>query len=111
MRTHNIPPCYRKIKEILIMFPHLALLSTLIGSNYPCLELIFMVPKMFELLKFDCSYRNGSGQVRHILLGCKFEIAPADIYVVVMSPYCRQFDVISSHRPAGLLNSDQFCNM
>ena len=34
----------------------LALLSTLIGSNYPCLELIFMVPKVFEPLKFDCTY-------------------------------------------------------
>ena len=54
MRTHNIPPSYRKIKEILIMPPDLALLSTLIGSNYPCLELIFMVPKVLEPLKFDC---------------------------------------------------------
>ena len=34
------------------MPPDLALLSTLIGSNYPCLELIFMVPKVFEPLKF-----------------------------------------------------------
>ena len=42
MRTHNIPPYHRKIKEILIMPPDLALLSTLIGSNYPGLELIFM---------------------------------------------------------------------
>ena len=32
----------------------LASLSTLTGSNYPCLELIFMVPKVFEPLKFDC---------------------------------------------------------
>ena len=54
MRTHNIPSCYRKVKEILIMPPDLTLLSTLIGSNYPCLELIFMVPKVFEPLKFDC---------------------------------------------------------
>ena len=53
MRTHNIPPCYRK-KTILIKQPDLALLSTLIGSNYPCLELIFMVPKVFEPLKFYC---------------------------------------------------------
>ena len=45
---------YYKIKEILIMPPDLALLSTLIGSNYPCLELIFIVPKVFEPLKFDC---------------------------------------------------------
>ena len=36
------------------MPPDLALLSTLIGSNYPCLELIFMVLKVFEPLKFDC---------------------------------------------------------
>ena len=36
------------------MPPDLALLSTLIGSNYPCLELIVMVPKVFETFKFDC---------------------------------------------------------
>ena len=36
------------------MPPDLALLKTLIGSNYPCLELIFMVPKVFEALKFYC---------------------------------------------------------
>ena len=53
MRIHNIPSSYRK-SEILIMPPDLALLSTLIGSNYPCLELICMAPKMFEPLKFDC---------------------------------------------------------
>ena len=37
------------------MPPDLALKSTLIGSNYPCLELIFMVPMVFESLKFDCT--------------------------------------------------------
>ena len=37
------------------MLPDLALLSTLIGLNYLCLELIFMVPKVFEPLKFDFS--------------------------------------------------------
>ena len=36
------------------MPPDLAPLSTLTGSNYPCLELIFMVPKVFKPLKFDC---------------------------------------------------------
>ena len=35
------------------MPPDLALLSTLIGSNYPCLELIYMAHKVFEPLKFD----------------------------------------------------------
>ena len=39
------------------MPPDLALSLTLIGSNYPCLELIFMVPKVFEPLKFDCSLK------------------------------------------------------
>ena len=34
----------------------LALSSTHTGSNYPCLELVFMVPKVFEPLKFDCIY-------------------------------------------------------
>ena len=54
MRTHNIPSCYRKSKRSLFLSPDLALLSTLIGLNYPCLELIFMVPKVFEPLKVDC---------------------------------------------------------
>ena len=35
------------------MPPDLALSSTLISSNYPCLEVIFMVPKVFEPLKFE----------------------------------------------------------
>ena len=57
MRTHNIPSCYRK-SAILIMPPDLALLSTLTDLNYPCLELIFIVPKVFEPLKFDCIRQN-----------------------------------------------------
>ena len=36
------------------MPPDLALSQTLTGSNYLCLELVFMVPKVFEPLKFDC---------------------------------------------------------
>ena len=54
MRTHNIPS-YENRKDIPIIPSDLALLSILIGSNYPCLELIFMVPKVFEPLKFDCT--------------------------------------------------------
>ena len=34
----------------------MALLPTLNGSNYPCLELIFIVPKVFQPLKFYCIY-------------------------------------------------------
>ena len=55
MRKHNIPHVIENQRDV-IMPPDLALLSTLIGSNYPCLELIFMVPKVFEPLKFDCNW-------------------------------------------------------
>ena len=34
--------------------PDLALWLTLSGSNYPCLEQIYMVSKILELLRFDC---------------------------------------------------------
>ena len=54
MRTHNIPSRSRIPKRFLFYPPDLALLLTLIGSNYPCLELIFMVLKVFEPLKFNC---------------------------------------------------------
>ena len=37
------------------MPPDLAQGLTLNSSNYPCLELIFMVPMVFEPMKFDCS--------------------------------------------------------
>ena len=46
------------------MLPDLALGLTLISSNYPCLEHIFMVPKVFEPLKFYCTFiylANSSG--------------------------------------------------
>ena len=39
-------------KDVPIMRPDMALWLTLISSNYPCLEYIFMVPKVFEPLKF-----------------------------------------------------------
>ena len=39
-------------KYIPIMSPDLALWLALISSDYPCLEHIFMVPKVFEPLKF-----------------------------------------------------------
>ena len=42
------------------MPPDLGVLSTLIGSNYPCLELIFMVRNVFEPLKFYCIFNDKS---------------------------------------------------
>ena len=42
-------------RDIPIMPPVMALCFTLISSNYPCLEHLFMVPKVFEPLKFDCT--------------------------------------------------------
>ena len=53
MRTNNIL-LHENGKDIPIRPSDLALLSSLTGSNYPCLELIFMVPQVFEPLKFDC---------------------------------------------------------
>ena len=41
------------------MPPDLALLSTLIGSNYPCLELIFMVPKVLKVFLSSTVYFSG----------------------------------------------------
>ena len=52
MRTLNIPLCERKSEAIPIMPPDLALLLSLICSNHPCLEHLFMVPKVFEPLLF-----------------------------------------------------------
>ena len=57
MRTHNIPS-YKNRKDIPIIPSDLALLSILTDLNYPCLELIFMVPKVFEPLKFDYRYNR-----------------------------------------------------
>ena len=42
------------------LLPDMVPWLTLSGSNYPCLEQISMVPKMFEPLKFDCSLLVGS---------------------------------------------------
>ena len=50
MRTHNI--------DIPIMPPSLALRLTLSSSNYPSLDRIFMVPKVFALLKYSCITLN-----------------------------------------------------
>ena len=48
----------QKMEKTFLNYFHLpsdlALWLTLSGSNYPCLEQISMVPKMFELVKFDC---------------------------------------------------------
>ena len=65
MSTHNTTYLHVKEngKDIPIMPPDLALISTLIGLNYPYLELIFMVPKVFEPLKFYCILKN---YIKHI---------------------------------------------
>ena len=60
MSTHNIHLKHRTPKRyptiISIVPPGVALMVTFRGSNYRCLEQIFMVPKGFEPSKFDCSY-------------------------------------------------------
>ena len=49
-----IPSCKSKSRRFPIMHPDLAPRLTFISSNYPCLHPIFMVPKVFEPLKYDC---------------------------------------------------------
>ena len=60
MSTHIILLSYRTPKRyptiISIMPPGMALIVTLRGLNYCCLEQIFMVPKGLEPLKFDYIY-------------------------------------------------------
>ena len=58
MRTHNILQDKENRKDILSMLSDLVLRLTLISSNYPCVEHIFMVPKVFEPLKFYCIWLN-----------------------------------------------------
>ena len=53
-------------KDIFIMPPDPALWLSLISSNYLCLELIFMVPKVFELLKFYCILTVSSANIFHL---------------------------------------------
>ena len=53
------------------MPPDLALSSTLTGSNYPCLELIVMVPKVFEPLKFDYIVQYFEYFEVHVRVGTK----------------------------------------
>ena len=50
LKIENISLNYR------YLCPELMPWLTLSGSNYQCLERISMVPKMFEPLRFDCSF-------------------------------------------------------
>ena len=58
MSTHNIHLKYRTPKSyptiISIVSLGVALIVAFRGSNYRCLEPIFMVPKGFEPSMFDC---------------------------------------------------------
>ena len=62
MSTQNIHLKYRTPKRyptiISIVPSGVALIVTFRGSNYRCLEQIFMVPKGFEPSKFDCISRS-----------------------------------------------------
>ena len=73
MSTLNIPLFHRRSKKLPKIIPHLlpnlAPWLTLGGSNYPCLEEVSTVPKMFEPLKFDCICSLLRGLEQLILLG------------------------------------------
>ena len=48
------------------MPPGMALLVTLRGSNYRCLEQIFMIPKGFEPSKFDSMIQKRNMSYRQV---------------------------------------------
>ena len=64
MSTPNIQLLWRKYRYLL---PDLAPWLTLSGSNYPCLEQLSMVPKMFQPLKFDCSSLKSMAFPKHLI--------------------------------------------
>ena len=79
MSTLNIQLLRRKSKKkntlnYRYLLPDLVPWLTLSGSNYPYLEQISMVPKMFEPLKFDCTCIR--------LLKCYHVIWPITIYKI-----------------------------
>ena len=76
MSTLNIQLLCRKSRNNSLnyryLLPELVPWLTLSGSNYPCLERISMVPKMFEPLKFDCIYKQAWEQFLMVGLFVKF---------------------------------------
>ena len=90
MSTHNIHLKYRTPKRyptvISIVPPGVALTVTFRGSNYRCLEQIFMVPKGFEPSKFDCimvCVSKGS-LLRNVLSRLKANSADTDQTPLIM---------------------------
>ena len=83
MRTHNIPSCYRKSKRSLLCPPDLALLS--VASNYPCLELICMVQKVFEPLKFDYTLKKDPLKEQLVLVVCVSVCGKKHAYSVILT--------------------------
>ena len=61
MAVSDLFPSPLEKNHIAVMPPDLAQWLLLIRSNYPCLEHFFMVPKVFEPLKFYCSINISVG--------------------------------------------------
>ena len=75
------------------MPPDLVLLSTLSGLNYPCLELIFMVPKVYEPLKFDC---RSESYTAHLLWMCS--VCPKILLQIVeMNRLMKNCEIVSDN--------------
>ena len=56
MPTHTIFVHVKENRKDISSLPSdLALRLTLTSSNYPCIEHVFMVPQVFEPLKFYCN--------------------------------------------------------
>ena len=66
------------------MPPGMALIVTFHGSNYRCLEQIFMVPEGFEPSKFDCIIKSvvGASLMRVSTVCCLTDLV---FYISVVS--------------------------
>ena len=81
------------------MQPDLALRLTLISSNYSCLEHIFMVPKVFEPLKFYCILVVicSSGTFKDCWDGCYSELYSGNISVTFSGLACQPWTANTPH--------------
>ena len=89
------------------MPPGMALIVTLHGSNYRCLEQIFMVPKGFEPSKFDCTVGIISQQKQ--VVGTNYKHLSRSQMSIQIQYFCEEIHVknINVDNP---LSGDAVCN-
>ena len=99
MSTHNIHLKYRTLKRyptiISIVPPGVAPIVTFRGSNYRCLEQIFMVLKGFEPSKFDCMFEYMYKNKSNFFFQSRVNLKSADDKAVLLRIFQRNKGCIS----------------